>query len=249
VQVRACDSESATCLLSRDDDRSILKAAKTNTAKHAALDSQWRILSLLGPNPDFPGPRPLARHPLDAETVAIEITFLPGDHPEFHDESSLGVFGEIIARLHRVTKGLNLPGAITWDFNRVALHFGDPRLIRLLSSRDAKVAPEALKCFGPRFEAYLMSQQWTGLIHSDSHRHNVVIHEGRGSLIDFGEAGLGPLFWDLGVAVADSVVDAPERAIASRRTLVDGYLSGLPDAAEAVERDLAVFERCALSRS
>lgn len=50
------------------------------------------------------------------------------------------------------------------------------------------------------------------------------------------------LFWDLGVAIADSVVDAPERASECRRALVQGYCSVLPEAALILENDLPVFE-------
>lgn len=243
LELLASEADSATLLVTRyGDDRTVLKAARESDGKLASLRSQWDALWLLSENPDFPGPRPLARHNLEHEIEAIEISYLPGRHPEFDSDQDFRLFGETIARLHAVSKERTLAGAVIWDLQRIARHYDDARLLRLMSKEEKRIAVQALERFGSRFQGYIDSSIWTGLLHSDSHRHNVVIEDGRGSLIDFGESGFGPLFWDLGVAIADSVIDDPERGEACRRNLLSGYTSVLPQTAAILADDLRIFE-------
>ncbi|MEM1309356.1 MAG: phosphotransferase [Cyanobacteria bacterium P01_H01_bin.153] len=78
-------------------------------------------------------------------------------------------------------------------------------------------------------------------MHSDAHRDNVLVHEGVGSFIDFAECGQGVLFWDLGVAVADTALDEPDVAERRRSDLIRGYLSILPETEPIISTDLDVF--------
>lgn len=182
-----------------------------------------------------------------AETVtAIEIGYRDGRHPDFDSDADFRVFGATIASLHKGSRRVRIDGAGTWDVDRVARHFEDPRLLAFVSAADLAVSRSALDVFGMRYKAMFDQGTWTGLVHSDAHRHNVVMDGDRGFLIDCGECGQGVLFWDLGVAVADSAVDCPDRATACREYLVAGYLDEWPDAAVAIPRELPVFEamRC-----
>jgi Ser/Thr protein kinase RdoA (MazF antagonist) len=139
------------------------------------------------------------------------------------------MMGAAIARLHKLSRGFRPGDGVVWDLSRIARHFENPCLLNLLSARQQRTICSALERFGPRFQKYMDDGLWTGLIHSDAHRHNMVLSRGRGSLIDFGESGF-----------------APRRARACRRQLVDGYLSVMPDAAEVIQDDLPIFEamRC-----
>lgn len=241
-RILACDSTTATLRLVRPGRTSVLKAGRLGSDKLAALRTHWDILSLFGPDPDFPGPRPLARHVLPDIGEAFELTYLAGSHPRFGSDSDFLLFGATIARLHRISRGRNIPGIPTWDADRFAHHFDDARLLRFFSNSALAITHAALDLFVPRYAVYLAAGTWTGVVHSDCHRHNVLIDNGCGSLIDFGEAGFGVLFWDLGVAVADSAVDAPGRAAECRQNLLEGYVSVLPEAASVLTRDLPVFE-------
>lgn len=242
LEILSCDDEAATARIERSGAPSVLKAAIRGSAKALDLDAQWRVLAQLSAVPDFPGPRPLARHELPDGSEAIEIEFLSGAHPSFGSDDDFRIFGATIARLHRISRGLRIDGAPVWDFDRVVRHFDDPRLLALFSPPELEVARRALALFGPRYAAFQEAGYWTGLVHSDCHRHNVLIKNEAGRLIDFGETGFGVLFRDLGVAVADSVVDASDRAPQLRRALVEGYLSVLPEAAGVLQEALVVFE-------
>jgi Ser/Thr protein kinase RdoA (MazF antagonist) len=242
-ELLSADTEAVTLLLTRaNGSRSVFKAARRAQEKVAALRVQWEALTLLSEHPDFPGPRPLAYYDAQEDLRGIEISYHPGRHPEFGQDEDFRLFGATIARLHAVSRGKRLAAAPLWDLARITRHFAHPSLLTLMTPEQSKIATIAIERFGPLLQSHFDTGLWTGLIHSDSHRHNVVLHEGRGSLLDFGECGQGVLFWDLGVAVADSVVDAPAHATSSRRALLDGYLSVLPEAEPVIERELPVFE-------
>lgn len=243
IELLAGESDAATFRVMRSDgEPSVLKAVRQSDRKLESMRFQWNALSLFRKDIDFPGPRPLARHKVGDGIEAIEISYLPGRHPEFESDEDFRTFGETIARLHALSSAKTIAGAPVWDLRRIAPHFEDARLRRLMSDEERRIATFALERFGQSFQAQIDAAIWTGLVHSDSHRHNVVIDRGRGSLIDFGECGFGPLFWDLGVAVADSAIDAPERGDACRSNLIAGYTSVLPQAENAVHEHLHVFE-------
>ena len=248
VRIVALDAEAAAFdLIHPDGRKSVLKAARRSPEKTANLRTQWDVLSRFREEPDFPGPRPLVRHTLvDKAIEAIEISYLPGRHPRFTSDEDFRMMGAAIARLHKLSRGFRPGDGVVWDLSRIARHFENPCLLNLLSARQQRTICSALERFGPRFQKYMDDGLWTGLIHSDAHRHNMVLSRGRGSLIDFGESGFGVVFYDLAVASADSALDAPRRARACRRQLVDGYLSVMPDAAEVIQDDLPIFEamRC-----
>ncbi|MFM7379025.1 MAG: phosphotransferase enzyme family protein, partial [Erythrobacter sp.] len=243
IELLAFETDAAAFHVSREiGGSSVFKAVRSSERKLSNLHSQWEVLSLFRDDPDFPGPRPLSRLSLGDGIEAIELSYVPGRHPQFESDGDFRILGETIARLHTLSRGKQLAGASAWDLARIVPHFEDPRLLRLMTERQRGIAQNALDQFGPRFQAQLDEGHWTGLVHSDCHRHNAVISDGRGSLIDFGECGFGPLFWDVGVAAADSATDAPERGDACRANLVDGYLSILPEASEPLRNELAVFE-------
>jgi Ser/Thr protein kinase RdoA (MazF antagonist) len=243
VELLSGESDAAAFLVSQTKGNpTVLKAVHASEPKFSSLHFQWDVLSFFRDSPDFPGPQPLSRLMLGDEIEAIELSYLPGHHPRFESDDDFRIIGVTIARLHVLSKGKTLAGASSWDLARIAPHFENPVLHRLMTKKQRLIAHEALDWFGPRFQAQIDEGHWTGLVHSDSHRHNVVIDNGRGSLIDFGECGFGHLFWDVGVAAADSAIDCPERGEACRANLIDGYLSILPQAAEPLRRELAMFE-------
>jgi len=243
VELLSSEPDAAALLVSpASGDPTILKAVRASEPKLSTLRLQWEALSIFRNAPDFPGPRPLSRPFLGDDIAAIQLSYLPGHHPRFESDDDFRILGMTIARFHVLSRGKALAGASSWDLAQIAPHFENANLQRLMTEKQRRIAHAALDRFGPRFQSHIDEGHWTGLVHSDSHRHNVVIDHGRGSLIDFGECGFGPLFWDVGVAAADSAIDAPERAEACRANLIDGYLSIMPDAAEPLRQELAVFE-------
>jgi Ser/Thr protein kinase RdoA (MazF antagonist) len=243
AEILAGDSEVATLLLTLTDRRQVvMKAVRAASEKRANLFFQWEALMLLSAEPDFPGPQPVSRHSLSDETQVFVFGYVPGRHPAFESDEDFRVFGATLARFHKISKRKRLSGAPNWDLHRVARHYENPLLLQLLSNQERTIVAAALDRFGPQFQAQIDEGVWTGLVHSDSHRHNVVIDGARGSLIDFGECGFGALFWDLGVAAADSAVDAPERGEVCRQNLVAGYCTVTPEAEPIVDKTLPVFE-------
>lgn len=247
AEILVSDSETATLLLTSSNlGKVVMKVVRSASAKRANLVFQWEALMLFRAEQDFPGPQPVLRQRLGDGTEAFTFRYVPGRHPAFESDEDFRIFGATLARFHKISRGKRLPNAPVWDFRRVARHFENSLLLRLMNDKAGVIVTAALDQFGPRFQAQIDEGVWTGLVHSDSHRHNVVIDGARGSLIDFAECGSGALLWDLGVAVADSAVDAPERAEACRQNLVKGYCSVAPEAASIINETLPVFEaiRC-----
>jgi Ser/Thr protein kinase RdoA (MazF antagonist) len=243
AEILASDDETAKVQVTPPDGRDmVMKAVRGASEKRANLRFQWQALMMFRDEIDFPGPQAISRHCLDDGAEVYIIGYLPGHHPQFESDDDFHIFGATLGRLHLLSKGKRLKDAPMWDLPRIARHYANPRLLRLMNESERTIVMAALERFGPPFQAQLNEGVWSGLVHSDSHRHNVVIDGGRGSLIDLGECGYGPLLWDLGVAVADSAVDAPERGEACRQNLVAGYLSVAPQAASSLDKSLPVFE-------
>jgi Ser/Thr protein kinase RdoA (MazF antagonist) len=241
-RIVSADEYSATCLLlTPDGDRTVLKLALGDQRRLDDLATAWDALTLLSESDGSPAPQPLRRHVIDGTGLAIELSYVCGDHPDFESEEDFFAFGATIGRLHKITRGKTLKSGRAWDVERISVYYSDPALLRLFSEREKAVALHSLESVAPVYNRFLEDGVWTGIIHSDAHRDNILVHEGVGSFIDFAECGQGVLFWDLGVAVADTALDEPD--VAERRCgdLIRGYFSILPETEPIISANLDVF--------
>lgn len=241
-RIVSADEYSATCLLlTPDGDRTVLKLALGDQRRLDDLATAWDALTLLSESDDSPAPQPLRRHVIDGTGLAIELSYVYGDHPDFESEEDFFAFGATIARLHKITRSRILRSGRAWDVERISTHYADPALLRLFSEHEKAVALRSLESVAPVYNQYFKDGVWIGIIHSDAHRDNILVHEGVGSFIDFAECGQGVLFWDLGVAVADTAVDKPDVVEQRRSDLIRGYLSILPETEPIISANLDIF--------
>ena len=151
--------------------------------------------------------------PLEAEADAVATRYR--------------ALGGLIAQMHDVTDSLTLPPdfeRLRWD--RPAYAGEDPLWGRFWEN-PALSSDEATLLRAARAEADAMLARHEaegadfGLIHADVLRENVLIHEGRLSLIDFDDSGFGFRAYDLATAEVQGLED-PMNAVASL-ALHEGY--------------------------
>ncbi|MCR8724707.1 phosphotransferase enzyme family protein [Frigidibacter sp. ROC022] len=179
-----------------------------------------------------PGPRHAASliRWCDGQPLGAAGEPLPPEAPALYHR-----LGALIADLHDATDRLTLPPGFTrptWDaegflgeaplwgrfWDSPALSGPDRAL--LTRARDAALrALEALE--SPDF----------GLIHADVLRENVLVADGRLTLIDFDDSGFGYRFYDLATALSQGSDDPGLAPVA--RALLDGYARHRPLPPEA----------------
>jgi Ser/Thr protein kinase RdoA (MazF antagonist) len=156
----------------------------------------------------------------------VRFEFLPGTEP---GEDSLGHFeelGEITARMHRHARQWQPPASFTrfrWDYEAA---FGrearwgrwqdgigvGPAEREILGRLDATLAGR-LRRFGTGPDRY-------GLVHADTRLANLLIDDGKVSVIDFDDSGFSWYLYDAGTSV--SFFEHQPQVPA----LIDGWLTG-----------------------
>ena len=146
--------------------------------------------------------------------------------------------GALLARLHRVTDGLTLPGDFTrprWD--RDGLVGDAPFWGRFWDHPAATDQQRATLIRARDLLRERLTGVETGLIHADVLRENVLVAGRSVALIDFDDSGFGFRLYDLGTALVQTVRH-PEQA-ALREALMAGYGT----------RDMAMVETFTMART
>lgn len=160
----SADANSATCLLfTPSGHETVLKLSIGDQRRRDDLAAAWNALTLLSESDDSPAPQPLRWHTIDDTGLAIELSYVPGAHPDFESEKDFFVFGATIARLHKITRGKRLKSGRAWDMERISIHYADPALLRLFSEREKAVALRSLEAVAPVYNRYLDDGVWTGI--------------------------------------------------------------------------------------
>ncbi|RGP38108.1 phosphotransferase enzyme family protein [Pseudotabrizicola alkalilacus] len=139
--------------------------------------------------------------------------------------------GQLLARVHKATDGLSLPGWFTrprWDHDGLV---GDAPFWGRFWEHPALTATEAGVLADAR--AWLASQLAgqsgdLGLIHADVLRENILVNDHSLSLIDFDDSGFGYRIYDLGTVLSQNLYEPGYADI--RAALCEGY--GLSDAGQ-----------------
>ena len=182
----------------------------------------------------------------------VRFEFLPGAEPAGDSVEHFAELGEITARMHRHARHWARPASFTrfhWDYD--AAFGGQARWGRwqdgigvgaaereVLGRLDATLAAR-LAAFGTGAERY-------GLIHADTRLANLLVDDGKVSVIDFDDSGFSWYLYDAGTSVSffEHQPQVPE--------LIDSWLSGyrrvtdLPAADEAEIWTFILFRRLLL---
>jgi Ser/Thr protein kinase RdoA (MazF antagonist) len=155
--------------------------------------------------------------------------FLPGREPEEEDAASYEELGSLTARMHRHARTWKRPAGFTrfrWDADAA---FGDEaRWGRW--QEGAGVGPAELEVLGrleqtlrARLAAFGTGNDRFGLVHADTRLANLLVDDGRVSVIDFDDSGFSWYLYDLGTSVSffehrPHVPELIERWLAGYRT-------------------------------
>lgn len=161
--------------------------------------------------------------------------------------------GRLLAELHAATDRLALPPWFRrprWD--RAAFVGRAPRWGRFWAHPELGPAERRLLLAARAHAGRLLDEHAAeggrpGLIHADVLRENVLADaEGRLSLIDFDDAGVGPRPYDLGTALSQSLEEPALEEIAA--ALAEGYAEGAPiSAADRARLPAFTLLRCLAS--
>lgn len=235
--------EAATFLKTQGSKRSILRLVDLTLYSEKQLQFEWNFLELNKSKIDFPSQRPLNFLNISESIKAVELSYIEGHHPRVNRKEDFFTYGQTLAKFHKFSKGLHFDDLPKWDVERVINPFSNPTLLEYFSEKEKSIVFQTIEKISLKFKNYWQQGEWTGIIHSDTHKHNVILNNNEGYLIDFGECGKGVLFWDLGVAIADTEMDYPKFAKHCRKNLINGYLSVIPEARQVIESDIDVFTK------
>ena len=235
--------EAATFLVIKDSQKSILRLVDLTYYSKTQLQFEWSFLKMHKDTNGFPSQKPLNFFDISETIKCVELSYVEGHHPRVNRKEDFFTYGSTLAKFHQFTKGLHYNDAPAWDLERVINPFSNPILLDYFTEKQKSVAFHTIDKISQKFKEYWQQNEWTGIIHSDTHKHNVIVNDNEGYLIDFGECGKGILFWDLGVAIADTEMDYPKFAKHCRKNLLNGYLSVIPEAEQKIRNDINFFTK------
>ena len=257
-------SENATFLVEDPDaGPSILRVHRHGYHTEAEIASELAWMDALRAEAGVRTPRVLpasdgrrvvtAADPASGERRnCVLFEFLPGTEPADDSLPHFAELGEITARMHKHARGWQRPGWFTrfhWDYDAA---FGrHPRWGRWQDGIGA--GPAERKILG-RLDATLRSRLAAfgsgpdryGLIHADTRLANLLVDDGRVSVIDFDDSGFSWYLYDVGTAVSffehqPHVPDLIEAWLNGYRRVLD-----LPAADEAEIWTFILFRRLLL---
>ncbi|GAB4400428.1 MAG: hypothetical protein OHK0053_22020 [Microscillaceae bacterium] len=235
--------ESATFLVRKDSKNSILRLVDLEYYSKTQLQFEWKFLEMHKNIQGFPSQKPLNFFDISETIKGLELSYVEGHHPRANRQADFFIYGRTLAKFHQFSKGLHYDDLPTWDLERVINPFSNPVLLEYFNEKQKLVAFQTIDEISQKFIDYWQQNEWTGIIHSDTHKHNIVINGNEGCLIDFGECGRSVLFWDLGVAIADTEMDYPKFVKHCRKNLLKGYLSVFPEVEQEIRNDIDIFTK------
>ena len=150
--------------------------------------------------------------------------------------------GRLIARMHNQVDDWQMPDGfqrISWDadgFMGDSPHWGAFWELPELTDAQRMLILDARTMIHLRLLDYGTDPEHYGLIHADVHPENVIVHEGKVSIIDFDDTGFGWHIYDLTIALSydqdadyfDTIRDAMIEGYRCERPLDDRTIALLP---------------------
>ena len=167
------------------------------------------------------------------------FTFVDGTIAEDDaSDISFSELGAITATLHEHVQHWQRPESFTrfrWDLDTMlgaAGRWGNWRDAPALSAADAAVIEQAERKVIERLTEYGMGSERFGLVHADLRMSNLMVQDGKITVIDFDDCGWSWYLADLG-AVVSFVEDTPDAA-----RIVDEWLAGYRSVRDIPAADL-----------
>ena len=235
--------EAATFLVIKDSQKSILRLVDLANYSKTQLQFEWNFLKKHKDTKGFPSQKPITFFDISETIKGVQLSYVEGHHPRVNRKEDFFTYGSTLAKFHQFSKGQHYDDSPAWDIERVINPFSNPILLDFFTEKQKSVAFQNIDKISQKFKEYWQQNEWMGIIHSDTHKHNVIVNDNDGYLIDFGECGKGILFWDLGIAIADTEMDYPKFAKHCRKNLLNGYLSVIPNAEQKIRNDIDFFTK------
>ncbi|MDR3661832.1 MAG: phosphotransferase [Mycobacterium sp.] len=229
-------SENGTFLVESGDTRQVLRVHRPGYHSLAAIESEldWmeslRVDSSITTPQVIPAPdgRRVVGVWIGDEVRLVDLfTFVAGTIAE-EDASdiSFSELGAITATLHEHVQQWTRPRTFTrfrWDLETMlgaAGRWGNWRDAPALGAADAATIEAAEHKVIDRLTSYGMGPERFGLVHNDLRMSNLMVHEGKITVIDFDDCGWSWYLADLGAVVSfiEETPDAPR--------IVDEWLDG-----------------------
>nr|WP_232374722.1 phosphotransferase [Mycolicibacterium mengxianglii] len=242
-------SENGTFLVETDNRREVLRVHRPGYHSLAAVESEldWmdsvrRDSAIATPQviPAVDGRRVVEARIGDDVCLVDLFTFVPGTIAE---EDVTGIsfsdLGAITASLHEHVQNWCPPAGFTrfrWDLETMlgaGARWGDWRDAPALRVADAETIEAAERKIVDRLTRYGTGPDRFGLVHADLRMSNLMVHEGKITVIDFDDCGWSWFLADLG-AVVSFIEDTPEA-----QHIVEDWLTGYQQVRPMPPADLA----------
>jgi Ser/Thr protein kinase RdoA (MazF antagonist) len=242
-------SENGTFLVETDDRREVLRVHRPGYHTLAAIESEldWMESVRLDSSITTPqviraadGRRVVEARSGDAVRLVDLFTFVPGTMAEDDaSDISFSDLGAITASLHEHVQQWTPPPTFTrfrWDLDTMlgaGGRWGNWRDGPALTASDAATIEKAERKVVDRLTSYGTGPERFGLVHADLRMSNLMVHEGKITVIDFDDCGWSWYLADLG-AVVSFIEDTPEA-----ERIVDEWLDGYRRVRPIAVSDLA----------
>lgn len=242
-------SENGTFLVETADRREVLRVHRPGYHSLAAIESELDWMESVRRDSSITTPQ-IIRAPDGRRVVEARIgddvclvdlfTFVPGTIAE-EDASDISFsdLGAITASLHGHVRQWRPPASFTrfrWDLNTMLGadgRWGNWRDAPALSAADAATIERAEQKVVDRLTRYGTGPERFGLVHADLRMSNLMVHEGKITVIDFDDCGWSWYLADLG-AVVSFIEDTPEA-----QHIVEDWLDGYRRVRPIAVTDLA----------
>jgi Ser/Thr protein kinase RdoA (MazF antagonist) len=221
----------------------VTKAMGTHGADIDAIYSELLWLEALSQDTDLVLQKPVRNQAgglvtqilLENATLPVNCTLMhwvngQPYHRELESEHTAYQIGEILAKLHiqasqwEIPEGFKRPKRDTEYFEGVLRDIQPALIDERISSSDYYEFETSISLLTEILRSLNKNQQTHGLIHADTHKGNMLYHEGKIRLIDFSFCAFGNFMFDLGICFSDMKESL-------HRAFLEGYqnLRTLPD--------------------
>lgn len=229
-------SENGTFLAETNEKRVVLRVHRPGYQSLKEIESELAWMESVRRDSPIETPRvietvdgrPVVEVRLGADVRLVDVfAFVPGKMADEDDSGiSFSDLGAITAKLHEHVRQWKPPATFTrfrWDVDTMLGprgRWGDWRNAPALTSSDRAAIEEAERQVIAHLERFGTGPDRFGLVHADLRLTNLMVHEGRITVIDFDDCGWSWFLTDL-AAVVSWIEDTPEA-----RTIVDEWLHG-----------------------